>query len=125
MYTTMDDVISKVIQWGLDRNIIQSSSLERQIPKLEEEFQELKDAIEINDVNAISDAIGDMTVVLTIMSEIFGKTYSDTYKETSVIDEDTESFLQSCLEGAYEEIKDRKGKLIDGVFVKESDLVSE
>lgn len=27
-----------------------------------------------------------------------------------------------CLEMAYEEIKDRKGKMIDGVFVKEADL---
>ena len=31
----------------------------------------------------------------------------------------------SCLDAAYQEIKDRKGKLIDGVFVKESDLNSD
>lgn len=30
--------------------------------------------------------------------------------------------LQECLDVAYGEIKDRKGKFIDGVFVKESDL---
>ena len=29
---------------------------------------------------------------------------------------------ESCLEEAYEVIKDRKGKMIDGVFVKEEDL---
>lgn len=29
---------------------------------------------------------------------------------------------EHCLSVAYEEIKDRKGKMIDGVFVKESDL---
>ncbi len=28
----------------------------------------------------------------------------------------------SCLQLAYDEIKDRKGKIIDGVFVKEADL---
>ncbi|UTH14935.1 MazG-like family protein [Macrococcus equipercicus] len=28
-----------------------------------------------------------------------------------------------CVQMAYDEIKDRKGKMIDGVFVKESDLV--
>lgn len=125
-YITMDDVLSKVIQWGLDRNIIQSSSLEAQIPKLAEEFQELKDAIEVHDVDAIRDAIGDMTVVLTIMAEIYGKTYeSYSYVEPSIIDEDNESWLQNCLDSAYDEIKDRKGKLIDGVFVKEADLVGE
>lgn len=30
--------------------------------------------------------------------------------------------LEECLALAYDEIKDRKGKLIDGVFVKEDDL---
>ena len=29
----------------------------------------------------------------------------------------------SCLQIAYDAIKDRKGKMIDGVFVKEEDLV--
>ena len=32
---------------------------------------------------------------------------------------------ESCLEEAYEVIKDRKGKMIDGVFVKEEDLLVE
>ena len=27
-----------------------------------------------------------------------------------------------CLEVAYKEIKDRKGKLVNGIFVKEEDL---
>jgi hypothetical protein len=30
--------------------------------------------------------------------------------------------LESCLSSAYNEIKDRKGRMIDGVFVKEGDL---
>lgn len=30
--------------------------------------------------------------------------------------------LESCTELAYNEIKDRKGKMIDGVFVKQEDL---
>jgi len=29
--------------------------------------------------------------------------------------------LTACVEAAYEQIKDRKGELIDGVFVKEED----
>lgn len=122
----MEELIAKVINWGLDRNIIQSSSLEAQIPKLAEEFQELKDAIEIHGVDAIRDAIGDMTVVLTIMAEIYGKTYEpEDYIEGIPNTIDVQSYLQTCLEGAYDEIKDRKGKLIDGVFVKEADLVGE
>jgi hypothetical protein len=30
--------------------------------------------------------------------------------------------LNECLEAAYNEIKDRKGQMIDGVFIKEQDL---
>lgn len=30
--------------------------------------------------------------------------------------------LETCLEIAWNEIKDRKGKMVDGVFVKEEDL---
>ena len=30
--------------------------------------------------------------------------------------------LTECLEVAYNDIKDRKGKMVDGVFVKEADL---
>ena len=31
--------------------------------------------------------------------------------------------LNECLEAAYEEIKDRKGQMVHGVFIKEEDLV--
>ena len=42
----------------------------------------------------------------------------------------TVSFLngttaENCLDEAYNVIKDRKGKMIDGVFVKEEDLPDE
>ena len=30
--------------------------------------------------------------------------------------------LYECLEVAWDDIKDRKGKMVDGVFIKESDL---
>lgn len=33
--------------------------------------------------------------------------------------------LESCVQAAWDEIKDRKGKIIDGVFVKEEDLNNE
>jgi len=30
--------------------------------------------------------------------------------------------IKECLEVAWDDIKDRKGKMVDGIFVKESDL---
>ena len=29
--------------------------------------------------------------------------------------------LEECLESAWQDIKDRKGKMIDGIFIKEGD----
>jgi hypothetical protein len=31
--------------------------------------------------------------------------------------------IEDCIDGAWQEIKDRKGKMIDGIFHKEADNV--
>ncbi len=52
----------------------------------------------------IADDIGDMIVVLINIAER------------------NELTIEQCLEKAWDDIKDRKGKMVDGVFVKEADL---
>ena len=52
----------------------------------------------------VMDGIGDAIVVLTILAAQHGVN------------------IEACIAMAYDEIKDRKGKMIDGVFVKEADL---
>lgn len=52
----------------------------------------------------VIDSIGDVYVVLTILSM------------------QMDLNIKECISTAYEEISDRKGKMINGVFVKESDL---
>lgn len=69
--------------------------------KLQEEVQELLDAD--NRADEI-DAVGDITVVLIGYCLQRGLVFEE------------------CLQSAYNEIKDRKGKVINGVFVKEADL---
>lgn len=123
MTAYIDPIVCNVIQWGVDRNIIQDSSLDRQLVKLQEEFDELEEAILARDKDAIRDAIGDMSVVLIMMSEIFGRDYDpENYIEGVTSIDDNTPYFEECLEAAYNEIKDRKGKLINGVFVKEADL---
>jgi NTP pyrophosphatase (non-canonical NTP hydrolase) len=96
------DLEMKVIQWGEARGIVQNSTAAVQAIKTQEELDELVDALRNNDRVAIADAYGDILVTL-----IMGCAIAD-------LD------LVSCLEGAYEEIKDRKGYLNkDGIFVKE------
>lgn len=92
----------KVIQWGEARKIVQNSTPAAQWKKTLEEVNELADALDMNDRDAMKDAYGDILVTL-----IMGCACAD-------LD------LVSCLELAYNEIKDRKGYLTpEGIFIKE------
>lgn len=102
----MNEVIKNVIEWAHDRQIFDKSSPEKQILKTIEEVQETQEAIKNYDCtdekfNHIIDGIGDTVVTLIILCEMYHIS------------------LQECTEYAYKQIKDRKGKMIDGIFVKE------
>lgn len=88
--------------WAMDRNLIQGSTDKRQLKKLLEEVGELACAIGEGDKEEIEDGIGDCCVVLTIIAAQNGLT------------------IEECIMSAYHVIKDRKGKMINGVFVKEA-----
>lgn len=70
--------------------------------KTQEEVNELKDAIEKNDRDAIVDAVGDVIVTVLLQAKIQN------------ID------LTESLESVYNIISKRKGKLVNGTFIKES-----
>jgi NTP pyrophosphatase (non-canonical NTP hydrolase) len=89
-------------QWATDRNLIEGSDIKSQFVKLIEEAGELANAIgKKNDIE-FADAIGDMFVVLTIMAA------------------QNRMHIEDCIDGAWQEIKDRKGKMIDGIFLKDA-----
>ena len=98
----MDELIKKVAQWHHDRNLIDGATDKDQLAKLIQEMGELSD--NICKGKDVADDIGDMIVVLINIAERNGLTIED------------------CLEQAWNDIKDRKGKMIDGIFVKEGDL---
>jgi NTP pyrophosphatase (non-canonical NTP hydrolase) len=87
--------------WATERNLIDGSTIDGQLGKLAEEMQELRDAIAKHDSRETQDAIGDMVVVLTVICEKLDLS------------------LRHCMSAAYDEIKDRRGKMVDGQFVKE------
>lgn len=93
------EVVNKIVQWHKDRNLIEGSDDRSQFQKLLEEVRELSVSIETE--NTPVDDIGDIVVVLINIAERNGLS------------------LEQCLEHAYNDIKDRKGKKIDGVFVKD------
>lgn len=93
-------------QWAFERNL-HSADPTKQALKLGEEFGELFEGLAKGNEELTKDAIGDMYVVMTILSQQLGFT------------------IEECIEIAYDEIKDRRGKMVDGVFVKEADLPKE
>ena len=105
-----------IINWGIASNLIgptgEATKLGQQ-KKTEEEVRELYDAIsrvefgitEYQEEEAkpdVRDAIGDIIVTLVMQAQMWGLTITE------------------CLDAAWDEIKDRKGRMVDGIFVKES-----
>jgi NTP pyrophosphatase (non-canonical NTP hydrolase) len=91
----------RVAEWAEQRNLIEGSTPQHQIDKLDEEVGELVEALGFDNRSEIIDAIGDIQVVLAVICAQLGLN------------------IDACREVAWNEIKDRKGKMVDGVFVKE------
>ena len=94
-------VFDKIRSWAEVRGLYDKGSTKTQYIKLQEEAGELAKALLDNNHNEIVDAIGDMTVVLTNLAHLEGVKF------------------ETCVISAYNEIKNRKGKMINGTFVKD------
>ena len=96
------EVEMDVLRWGEARGIVKNGKAISQAIKTLEETTELLDAINRKNLVDAKDAIGDVVVTLIMVCAIL---------DLNLVD---------CLQGAYEEIKDRKGYLTpDGTFIKE------
>lgn len=107
-YDTLTDLVAKINEWAI------SHGLDKGNPKIEwmkvtEEVGEIRDVfLKPNDFDdpelALKDAIGDSIVTLVVLCLQLG--YD----------------VEECLKIAYNNIKERKGKMVNGTFVKEEDL---
>jgi len=88
-------------EWAQERGIYDKGDVKTQYCKLGEEFGEVGKAIIKNNGAELIDGIGDMVVVLTNLAHLAGFTIED------------------CIDVAYNEIKNRKGKMENGSFIKE------
>ena len=98
----IEELIENVEQWAEDRMILMHSKPMPQLMKTMSELGELADATLKNDREEIVDGIGDVLVTLIIYSAL--------------------QFvpLETALQAAYDQIKDRKGWLTpEGVFVRQ------
>lgn len=94
------DLNGKIISWASEKDLLKSENKYQQLVKVMEELGELSKAILKNDIVQQIDGLGDVQVTLIILSKQLGLDYD------------------KCLEAAWEEIKDRKGKTVNGTFIK-------
>ena len=87
--------------WANERGLYDKGDPKTQALKLVEEVGETCRAILKADATQIIDGIGDCVVVLTNLSELCGVP------------------IEECIRSAYDEIKDRKGKMDNGTFKKD------
>lgn len=99
----LNNLTTQIEEWAKERSLDKAQP-EKQMLKLVEEVGELAQGLAKGNHEQIIDSIGDVYVVLTILSMQLN------------LD------IKNCIGHSYEEIKNRKGKTINGVFVKESDL---
>ena len=97
-------MFENIREWARVRGLYDKGDAKTQLIKLQEEMGELAKATLEKDENEIIDAVGDMVVVLTNLAHLNGVN------------------IETCIATAYNEISQRKGKMINGTFVKESNL---
>ena len=97
-----ENLIYMIRQWHHDRNLIDGATDKDQVCKLIQEVGELSDNVWKG--NDIKDDIGDIIVVLINIAERNNVTIAE------------------CLDQAYNDIKDRKGTMVDGIFIKETTM---
>ena len=100
---TLDELAIAVIEWAHERDLTHPDNAFKQILKVMEEVGELSGALAKHREDDVKDAIGDVLVTMIILAVQLG--YSST----------------ECLALAYNEIAERKGKTVDGVFIKDGD----
>jgi NTP pyrophosphatase (non-canonical NTP hydrolase) len=94
-------VFDNIREWARTRGIYNSGDSKTQYLKLTEEVGELAQGILKQDRAEIKDAIGDIVVVLTNLANM------------------EQMNIEECIHSAYDEIKNRKGSMQNGTFVKQ------
>ena len=135
----------QVVAWAKERDLINPKNTDKQYLKFLEEVGETARAILKNDKPQIIDGFGDIAITMIILGEQLNHKYALSCTHTIIEIElydvvrrmspeyanpSAMNFLHDaaakygldlidCLESAYNEIKDRKGKTFDGSFHKE------
>ena len=100
---TTKELQNKIIDWADNKSLLTKDNSYKQLAKTIEELGEVARALIHNDIPEIKDGIGDVVVTLIILAKQNGLDFND------------------CLLTAWNEIKSRTGKTLNGVFIKDKE----
>lgn len=112
----MNDLITKIEQWGKEKGILDKGTIHTQFGKMWEEVEELGEALsdkELHDYEnpdspsvdidtEVELELGDVVVTAVLLAKQHG------------------TDIQSCLNKTFQKIVGREGEMVDGLFVKKS-----
>ena len=98
---TLAQLELQVIQWAHTKGLLSPNNAHAQMCKVTEEVGETAAALLKGNREALKDGIGDIAVTIIILAAQHGMTLND------------------CLSAAYDEIKNRTGRIESGTFLKD------
>lgn len=99
----MNKLVKNVKDWARERGLDKADPRDQML-KVVEEAGEVAGALARNDVESARTEIGDNVVTLIILAMQMNMD------------------IHECLNAAYDKIKNRKGKTINGIYIKDEDL---
>lgn len=119
----------KVLDWGKSKDLLHDKNAGKQFMKFMEEVFEFRDewTLYVDELNFNGCSFGgiDDNFYLCELADKMILEMGDIFVTLIILCEQLEMDPVDCLARAYGKIKDRKGKTINGVFIKQEDLKNE
>ena len=104
------EIFHRIRDWAKKRDLYKKGDSKTQVLKLMEEVGELAEAVIKRNDTEVIDAVGDCVIVLTSIIEL--------YEIERDCHPNHRSRIEECIEASLQVIEKRKGKMINGNFVK-------
>ena len=119
---TFDYLRNKVLEWAMDKDLLHEENADKQFMKFVEEVFEFKSEMDyLTRIGQSSEEIySDYEQIEA--QENMKLEMGDIFVTLSILCDQLDIYPVDCLTMAYEKIKDRTGKTINGVFIKQENL---
>ena len=121
---TFENLRNKVLDWGKSKDLLHCENAEKQFLKFMEEVFEFRDEwlLYVHEYNKSGYIEGDNHLAVGEHLYDMKMEMGDIFVTLIILCAQLDIYPVDCLTMAYEKIKDRTGKTINGVFIKQEDL---